>query len=340
MDSLAPYESPEDSFEEEEEEVPRKRAAKRSLQWDYVQTFPDPAAALVFIKDEKIWSINYTNYSTEGKKVYYRCNQVKRRGPQCDAALHLLYDSTNLSVLLFSTGADHTCNKLKQEQQTQRLSEEMKSKIEELFDYRMKPKRIFEELCKLNLKPKNLDQISNYVRKLKLQRYGEATISLHELDQWCSFHSKVPEDEDEGYVVAYRIHGQVDSEDSDDSDDGLFEDPSTKLSFNVIISTKRLIQQSSQVHVVHTDATYKLNWEGYPVIVVGTSDSNKKFHPICLSVSSDETKLSFQYVFQTLLQEAPTLKPTNLVADASVAIREALTRLLASDGTPLILSKK
>ena len=43
-----------------------------------IYTFKDDA--INKIKDGCIWSKTHTNITIEGKRVYYRCNQVKRRG--------------------------------------------------------------------------------------------------------------------------------------------------------------------------------------------------------------------------------------------------------------------
>ncbi|RNA37864.1 hypothetical protein BpHYR1_007202 [Brachionus plicatilis] len=44
--------------------------------------------AMEKIKSDGIWSISMTNNTSEGKRVYYRCNQVKRRAKQCPATIH------------------------------------------------------------------------------------------------------------------------------------------------------------------------------------------------------------------------------------------------------------
>ena len=37
---------------------------------------------------------------------------------------------------------------------------------------------------------------------------------------------------------------------------------------------------------MHTDATYSVNWNGFPLLIVGTSDLNRKFHPLGLAITN------------------------------------------------------
>jgi hypothetical protein len=56
------------------------------------------------------------------------------------------------------------------------------------------------------------------------------------------------------------------------------------MKFRVFISSKRLLQMASKANVIQTDATYKLIWNGFPVIIIGTSDMNNVFHPFGIAI--------------------------------------------------------
>ncbi len=75
--------------------------------WFPTCTYYSKEGAINKIKMDGIWSQSNTNTTSEGKRVYYRCNKVKRRGKQCPAAVHLLYHSENDCVTMFETGSDH-----------------------------------------------------------------------------------------------------------------------------------------------------------------------------------------------------------------------------------------
>ncbi|CAF1507876.1 unnamed protein product [Adineta ricciae] len=73
-------------------------------------------------------------------------------------------------------------------------------------------------------------------------------------------------------------------------------------------------------------ATYKLVWQGFPVLIVGTSDLDQQFHSFGIAVCSDEKTKDFTFVFRAVqdgvkklyLQE---INPGILMADGSGAIR-------------------
>ena len=78
------------------------------------------------------------------------------------------------------------------------------------------------------------------------------------------------------------------------------------------------------------DATYKLIQHGYPVLVVGTTDRDKKFHPFGVAMCCNETEDAFKFIFKSIkdcVQEIYQYdyQPTILVADAAEAITNGFT---------------
>jgi hypothetical protein len=49
-----------------------------------------------------------------------------------------------------------------------------------------------------------------------------------------------------------------------------------------------LIGLSRQCNIIHADAIYKLVWQGFPVLIVGTTDRDKHFHSFGLAVTTTE----------------------------------------------------
>ena len=90
------------------------------------------------IKQEKQWNRYYSNKGHDGIKVHYRCNQVKFRGKQCDAAVYLHYPNDSDKVVLFRTINEHDHVNLDRRKV---FSEEAKEKIEALFNLRLKQKK-------------------------------------------------------------------------------------------------------------------------------------------------------------------------------------------------------
>ncbi len=59
----------------------------------------------------------------------------------------------------------------------------------------------------------------------------------------------------------------------------------------ILISTKRLLAQMSQnSKVLATDGTYKLNYNGYPILMVGTVDMKRQYHPYGIMITKTETR--------------------------------------------------
>ena len=48
------------------------------------------------------------------------------------------------------------------------------------------------------------------------------------------------------------------------------------------------------------DATYKLIQHGYPILLVGTTDRDKVFHPFGIAMCSNETDEAFKCIFSQL----------------------------------------
>ena len=67
--------------------------------------------------------------------------------------------------------------------------------------------------------------------------------------------------------------------------------------FRVSISAKRLSKLGSRSANIHADATYKLIWQGYPVLITGYSDANRQFHLISLAITMNEAKEDFHFIF-------------------------------------------
>ena len=75
----------------------------------------------------------------------------------------------------------------------------------------------------------------------------------------------------------------------DDTEDGLF---------RFVATSKNLLKLAIQNDlIIHADATYKLIWQGFPVLVIGTSDRDKVFHIIAVAVCSNERTADFEFLF-------------------------------------------
>ena len=56
------------------------------------------------------------------------------------------------------------------------------------------------------------------------------------------------------------------------------------------MTSRRLLNIASLSKKLHVDATFKPIWQGFPVLIPGTTDGNRKFHGFGLAVCTTEKK--------------------------------------------------
>lgn len=83
---------------------------------------------------------------------------------------------------------------------------------------------------------------------------------------------------------------------------------------------------------INADATYKLNIFGFPVIIIGSTDKNKSFHPLCIAITTYEKADDYRFVFYCLKiavenELGLTFQPKILIADASEAITNGFSSI-------------
>ena len=132
---------------------------------------------------------------------------------------------------------------------------------------------------------------------------------MADLRSACADKSEPPTDIDEPYITKYHIP------DSPRAD--------SEFKFGFFITTKKLSGILDQATILHADGTYNLNWNGFPVLVTGTSDSDGHFHPAGLGVTYGETHLDYEFIFSALKEASPEFNPEVLVADNADAIHNA-----------------
>ncbi|KAK1935468.1 hypothetical protein P3T76_000457 [Phytophthora citrophthora] len=109
--------------------------------------------------------------------------------------------------------------------------------------------------------------------------------------------------------------------------------------FVVGLTTKTLmlrLMRPPESFVLHVDATYKLNYRGYPVIVIGISDSSRGFHLVSMFIVSGETQDIVQPTLMALRRLFFALSGHELVvqyamADADQAQYNAVNAVFGSN---------
>lgn len=113
-----------------------------------------------------------------------------------------------------------------------------------------------------------------------------------------------------------------------------------KFYFHYFITTRRLMQNASLAKILHIDSTYKVTFEKLPLIVLGATDINKRFHLIGLTITSNETAQAFEFTFKSLVMGVrkfanKEMEPTALMCDAAPAIHNGFRQVFGDK--PIIL---
>lgn len=312
---------------DEEQNMPstsknKNKKQRVRLPWIEEQTFDNKKDCLNYIESLNIWSSTYFNKCGGSKKVTFRCNVGKKRF-NCPKKLNYFYNEKRNLYIVNTTDNEH----IHIDSEDNKTPEEFKTKVKEFFEKDWKPKKIQLELQKLKIPFKNLFTIKNYIAKLKKINPNPEIISYGELEQRCEEFSSVPTEENEAFIANYLIKYNNDDEQYLYSIEYLANHDIDFPNFRYFITSKALLLNATKNTVIHCDTTYKLNWQGFPVTVIGTSDKQKQFHVLGIMVSQFEKTNDFVFCFETLKNTLDILdipyKFNVLVSDASNAIRNA-----------------
>lgn len=130
----------------------------------------------------------------------------------------------------------------------------------------------------------------------------------------------MPEDETAPFVLNYEI---------DTADE-------SNVKFRFLVTSKLLLKAAIGVEKIHTDATYKLVWQRYPVLLIGTTDLYRKFHVFGIAVCTNEAEADFAFIFNFLkngLAEKfhTEMNPKYLIADAGKSIHNGFRKVFGEE---------
>jgi hypothetical protein len=299
---------------------PPSKKARTSNTWIFFKKFAKEEEALAEIKTDDCWLRHYTRCNTmEGRKVFYRCKYAKARGEQCAIALFLLYESNNESVSVFKNDKNHNHSEIKNKAM-QPIGEEVLKLIEKSVKERVKPKALKRKLTESGLEVPSNNQLRNVTIKIKQTLFGSQKISIGELEAFLTEKSEVPQDEDTAFIVGF----EIEKEDNVD--------------FKFFVSTKRLLSNAINARVIASDATYKIVYQGYPLLMVGTTDYNKTFHHIGIALCTNENTDTFKFLFSTMKTALVKIhniemKPDYLIADGADSIKKAFSSVFEGSRT-------
>lgn len=298
----------------------KKRRIRKS--WVRDRTFASAAKAKEWLENEKNWGYHYENDSNLGRRVNYRCNLVLYRGSQCEAGIYLLYNSTNDDVYLYRSENAHThANSIGA---VKKITEEVKTEIRTMYenDFNVKPLAVLNNLARKNLQLPSKSQLQSFLTKLRSERFGEEKINLAVLEKWLQDNSVVPIEKTEPFIVDYEVIPN--------------ENQPNESQFRFMVSSRQLLELAININKIHTDATYKLIWQGFPVFPIGTTDEHRQFHMCGIDVCTTETARDFGFIFNALKKGVQnlfniTIDPAFLIADAAKAIHNGFIETFGDD---------
>lgn len=262
-----------------------------------------------YIKSQEIWKVSSSRKTSDGLKVEYRCTKGLYRLNECPAGLSLLYHSVDLKVSMFETGEHENHNSIK----STGLDDNIKAFIKEQYKSGIeKPNAILNLIKKNNLPEPPKPKLIAYLKNLRSQKDDLPTIEASQFIEWCSERQVIPESLDTPFVLKQKITCEF--SDSDPQD------------IKIVLSTKRLLENLKKNQLVQIDET-KLIWQGYPILIIGTSDNNQVFHPFAIGLTKTENSDDFAFIFEALHSYDLNWQPKILLADANEAITKGFAKI-------------
>ncbi|XP_037047352.1 uncharacterized protein LOC119082090 [Bradysia coprophila] len=298
--------------------------------WRFERSFESLQSKDTFLAKESWWSFRSKNQCTDGVKTLYRCNRVKRTSKeQCQAGIYIVEsskfaaDGPATSYSLYRKSAIHTHKR--SPEYKEKITNRVKDIIIDLYKCGRKPKNISfiilaDSSVSLKDKPSYI-QIRQTILNFKNNGSGSTPLTMRKLTDFVKSHMQVPTDDDTPFVILFERSPPQQSHNK---------------FFRFFISTKRLLKNAADSNIVHADATHKVTTEKIPLIAVGVTDYNSKFHFAGMTLSnheaSDDYKLSFEGLRTGV--KAVTKKrfePDVLVCDADAAIHNAYKAVFVGD---------
>ena len=307
---------------------PAKRRRGPSQDWELLYSTRDAENYKAWIEAEKVREglIKGPRQKTElGEKQYWKCRYSRKRGfKQCKYQLYTLFAAGDTIFEIFYNNVPHEHVRT-EEQAPAPLAERMDEPVRQVVlagvADGLTQMQIRSKIRREKLPVPNKKQLENCIAHIRRSQGVSAVgFTTSDLWRWAENHSCGEQGLDEGYVAGHFLSVP-------DAPDG-------EPRFGVVLTTKRLMQSLSdankaQTGCLHVDATYKLVWQGYPILVLALSDANHKMFPCALGIMSNEDTEAFQFLFSTLQTETEKeggqrFQPSLAVADGAAAITAAL----------------
>ena len=316
-------------------ESPPQKRRRTKVRWEVIQTFPDVDAYKKWMemKAPAEQVVRGPLQSTEdGDKRIFKCTYSKKRGwHPCPYKLLTFFPRGSTEVEISWNGEAHFHSQLSTDNQlavsTPSIDAKTRACIEKCVNDGLKPTQILRKLrCEGFLVP-TAKQLANCIAYIRKKQGTSGGFTSADLTTWVNLHSEVPSGLDTAFVADHfvTIEGSI----------------APKAAFGVVITTPRLVRLMGEEPFakngcLHTDATYKLLWQGYPVLVAAVSDHNHKTRPVAISVTTNEDGDAFTFLLKALQQTVEKITghkycPSVVMADGASAITVAVRRIFGTN---------
>lgn len=254
-----------------------------------------------------------SNHSNDGETIYYRCKAFPRAQAKKCVSMKVFKSTRNMKFIVTHSIGEHNHSNV--EHKRQRKTSELWEFIYNLkFEDGLKPRRIKEHLKRTrpNDSILTIRQIRHILKTMEDMKIP-STFSFGELVEWLKSQTKQPKCPDVAFVVDWTFN-QHDK------------------SFAFVVSTPRLLKNVAGQTNLSADGTYKIMWQGFPLIVVGTVDRAKHFHVTGIVVTSNERESEYEFVFRTIKmgverESQQVFKPEVILSDHAGAIRNGFFKV-------------
>ena len=162
--------------------------------------------------------------------------------------------------------------------------------------------------CYLTSEEPKRQQLYNKINHLKkVMNLTESLGTTHELRQKIREFEDVPENEFQSYVCYSRIHDDVQNEDD--------------MRICVIFSTKKTLTYLSSCENLHVDSTYRLNYNNWPVMILGVTNTTGSFYASMTILTNYEDAEAWSEVLTFV--HGLGIHPKYFMADGATAITKA-----------------
>ena len=257
-------------------QITNDSAARRQhiMEWEERGRFPSKEEWQQSLRNEGQFVTHFSKNTTRGVVKILRCAYGKKVGwHKCPYKLRVEH-LVGGEVVECWNGEEHHHQQIMALQVPALRDEQVQQTIKEAVLDGLKPERIIMKLERLGLPVPSRRSLYNRIAYLKRTVTTDSSeFSTKDLRDWAETLSSTLE-EDAPLVIGQNV-------DDNTGEDGI-------PNFQVTVSTRRLVKllEKSDCWPLHVDGTYKLTWQGFPVLISGITDAQHRFHPVSLSLVS------------------------------------------------------